>query len=65
MSLYFNTFTRIDIYTFTTIDPYQFECTQSFDFHILISVQSLFYQQEKLPDENISIFLRNLMSVNQ
>ena len=44
MSLYFNTFTRIDIYTFTTIDPYQFECTQSFDFHILISVQSLFYQ---------------------
>ena len=56
MSFYLNSFACIDIYTFTAINPYQFKCSQPLDFHVLIILQSLFYQQKKLPTKTSASF---------
>ena len=57
MSLNFNAFASIDIYTFTTVHFSQFESSESLDLDILLCSQCLFYQVKHCLDKKLSFFL--------
>ena len=65
MTFYLETFPCVDINAFPTIYIHKFESPQSFDFHSLLILQGLFYQEKKLFDECFGILLGHAMFSRQ
>ena len=57
MSLDFNTFASIYIYTFATVHLSQFESSKSLNLDILLCSQCLFYQVKHCLEKKLSFFL--------
>ena len=65
MAFYLKTFPCVDINAFPAIHIHKFESPQSFDFHSLLILQGLFYQEKKLFDECFGILLGHAMFSRQ
>ena len=62
---YLKTLPSVDINAFPAIDINKFESPQSFDFHSLLILQGLFYQEKELFDECFGILLGHAMFSRQ
>ena len=65
MSLYFDSFSCIDIYTFTSININQLKRTQPFDFYIFICYNGLFDKGKQNLDKCFCICLLHFVALSQ